>query len=363
MARRHGGPSGKAIFTLFGLVFLAGAVVLSRQEREQLSTIDREEEHAQVADGRGRLAQTPTDIPPRGLRDVFWRVVESVSNDRVTMVAAGVTFYLLLALFPALTAIVSLYGLLADPIEMTGHVRDMASVLPADAFAVFSDQLRSLVESRESALGAAFIIGLLVALWSAHIGTLAMFDAMNVAYGEVEKRSLLWLNLIALSFTLGALLAAVAVIGAVAVMPVVMAHIWLDPLKEDLALLARWPLLLLLVFMALTAIYRFGPSREPAKLRWLTWGAAGSTCAWMLMTLGFSWYLNNVADYNATYGALGGLIGFLIWTWLSVAIVLVGAELNAELEHQTICDSTTGKPRPLGARGAYVADHVGKGED
>lgn len=363
MPPRHDHSRSGATLALLGLALLASVVILKRTDRGRQPRGGTGRQAFVQADSRGRLARTPAEIPPRGLRDVFWRVTASVWGDRVTLVAAGVTFYLLLALFPALAAVVSLYGLLADPVAITGHVQDMASVLPAEAFGVFSDQLRSLVQSRESTLGLTFFVGLVIALWSAHNGTLAMFDAMNVAYEEEEKRGLLRLNLIALAFTLGAMLAAVALIAAIAIMPVVMSYLWLDPLKEKLALLARWPCLLLMMFLALTAIYHFGPSREPAKLRWITWGAALSTIAWLVMTLGFSWYLDNVADYNATYGTLGGLVGFLIWMWLSIVIVIVGAELNAELEHQTTCDSTTGRPLPLGARGAYVADHVGKHAD
>lgn len=359
MSRRQNGSRDRATLALIGLSVLAGALISGRALAGRSRTGVTKLDAGKVKD-RGRLAQRPAEIPPRGLRDVFWRVIDSLSTDRVTLVAAGVTFYLLLAFFPGLAATVSLYGLLADPTDISQHVQAMASVLPGEAYGVFSDQLHLLIQSRQSALGAAFFVGLVVALWSAHNGTLAMFDAMNVAYDEVEKRGFVRLNVIALAFTFGAMLAALAVIAALGILPIALSYVWLDPLKENLALFARWPFLLLLMFAASTAIYRLGPSREPAKVRWLTWGAALSTFAWLVMTLGFSWYLDNVADYEATYGALGGLVGVLIWMWLSVLIILVGAELNAELEHQTVCDSTTGQPLPLGDRGAFVADHIGK---
>ncbi len=314
-------------------------------------------------DGHGRQASVPESIPRQGLRDVFWRVVHEVLDDRVTLIAAGVTFYLLLAMFPALGALVSLYGLFADPLTMSEHLGKLAVVLPPGAFDLVSEQIRSLAERRDSTLGVTFFIGLAIALWSTHSGTLALFDAMNIAYEEREKRSLVRLNLIALCFTVCAIITATILIGLVAVMPVVLSFLWLDRFDEQMALVLRWPLLLAVVVATVMAIYRFGPSREPARLRWMTWGALLTAFAWFLMSLGFSIYLGHFANYNATYGTLGALIGFLVWTWLSVAILIVGAELNAELEHQTARDTTTGAPRAMGMRGAYVADTLGETAD
>lgn len=310
--------------------------------------------------GRGRLATVPEEIPRRGLRDVLWRAMHEISDDRVAFVAAGVTFYLLLALFPALAALVSLYGLVADPAAIAGHMREMAGVLPPGAFDILADQLQQLVLRREAALGVAFFVGLAVTLWSTHNGTLAIFEAMNVAYEETEKRGFIRLNLVALTFTLCAIIAAIMTIGMVALLPVVLEFVWLDPSKETLALMVRWPFLLVFVFSGMTAIYRFGPSRQPAKLRWLTWGAVLSTAGWLLMAFGFSWYVEIFADYNAAYGALSGLVAFLMWIWLSICILIVGAELNAELEHQTARDTTTGSPMPMGERGAHMADTIGR---
>ncbi|TCL69461.1 YihY/virulence factor BrkB family protein [Rhizobium sp. BK251] len=311
-------------------------------------------------DGHGRHAEVPEAIPLTGLRDVLWRVAHEVVNDRVTLIAAGVTFYLLLALFPALAALVSLYGLVADPITISDHLRQLAGLLPPGAFDLLAEQIKGLVERRDSALGITFFFGLAIALWSTHSGTLAIFDAMNVAYEEREKRSFIRLNLIGLCFTLCAMLSAVVMVTLVGVMPVVLSYLWLDQFNEHMALLLRWPFLLLVVVVAVTAVYRFGPSRAPAKLRWMTWGAVLTTVAWSAMSIGFSFYLQHFANYNATYGTLGALIGFLIWTWLSVVILIVGGELNAELEHQTAKDTTTGTPLPMGERGAYVADTLGE---
>ncbi|AUW45792.1 YihY/virulence factor BrkB family protein [Rhizobium leguminosarum] len=313
-----------------------------------------------AGDDHGRSASTPEAIPLSGLRDVFWRVFHEVLADRVTLIAAGVTFYLLLALFPAMAALVSLYGLVADPATISEHLRELAGLLPSGAFDLLANQIKELVNRRDATLGITFFVGLGIALWSTHSGTLAIFDAMNVAYEEEEKRGLIRLNLIGLCFTLCAVLLTVVMVALVGIMPIVLSYLWLDQFKEHMALLMRWPLLLLVVAVAVTSVYRFGPSREPAKLRWMTWGAALTTVAWTAMSLGFSYYLDHFANYNATYGTLGALIGFLIWIWLSVVILIIGGELNAELEHQTAKDTTTGAPLPMGSRGAHVADTLGK---
>ena len=308
---------------------------------------------------RGRDANSPGVIPAKGLKDVFWRVVTEVNDDRVSLIAAGVTYYLLLALFPALGALVALYGFIADPASIASHINVLGSILPPGSLDIILGQLAALTQQKNSTLSFAFFGGLLVALWSANNGIKALFDAMNIAYGETEKRGLIKLNLLSLLFTFGALLVAVVLIFAIGVIPAILAYLWLDRWAELLASLGRWPVILAIVGAGITLISRYGPSREPAKLRWLTWGAALSTLLWLATSFLFSFYLENFANYNATYGTLGALIGFMVWTWISVVIVIVGAEVNAELEHQTARDSTTGSPRPMGERGAYVADTLG----
>ncbi|OWW00148.1 ribonuclease [Rhizobium sp. R72] len=351
-------PNPAALFVLSMAV--VGFIWMARNGRT--TSLSRAEDEGEEG-GRGRNAAVPEAIPLKGLRDVFWRVVEEVLDDRATLIAAGVTFYLLLALFPALAAMVAIYGLVADPATMAEHLRELSGLLPPGAFDFIAERIKSLVETRSSTLGLTFFIGLAFALWSSHNATLAVFDAMNVAYEEREKRGLIRLNAVALCFTLCAMLAAALMIGLVAVMPVALSFIWMDQFKEHMALVLRWPLLLSIAALATTAVYRFGPSREPAKLRWMTWGAVLVTVSWFVMSLGFSFYLDHFANYSATYGTLGALIGFLVWTWLSVVILIIGGELNAELEHQTARDTTTGFPLPMGSRGAYVADTIGKAAD
>jgi membrane protein len=315
---------------------------------------------AAVEADRGRTAEAPTQIPVRGLKDVFWRVFASITEDRVMLVAAGVTYYLLLALFPALSAMVSLYGLFSDPGAIVERIGFLRTVMPGDVLSIFTGQLQAISTEGGATLSFGLLFGLGLALWSANNGMKALFEAMNVAYGEEEKRSFVRLNLISLAFTLAALVIVIVMIVAMGIVPAVMKFLWLDRWAEMIINIARWPIMLLFVAAGIVALYRFGPSREPAKLRWLTWGAATATLCWFAASVAVSFYLANVADYNATYGTLGALIGFMVWTWVSTIIVIVGAEINAELEHQTARDSTTGIPQEMGARGAYMADTLGK---
>lgn len=313
--------------------------------------------------GRGRSADRPEGIPAKGLRDVFWRVVSEISEERVLLIAAGVSFYLLLALFPALGALVSLYGFFADPFDIGEHMIVLDELLPPGSYSLIADQLQALTTQKTATLSLGFFGGLIVSVWSAANGIAALFDAMNVAYGEREKRSIVRRTLLCLAFTVAALLFAIVLIIAVGVIPAVLAYLWVDRWVEVVTRVARWPAILFLATIGTVLIYRYGPSRERAKLRWLNWGAVFSTLLWIAASWLFSFYLENFANYNATYGALGALVGLMMWVWISVAILLIGALLNAELEHQTAVDSTTGEPQPMGERGAYVADTLGKAAD
>ena len=299
----------------------------------------------------------------RGWRDVGWRMWAGFNEDRILLVAAGATFYLLLALFPALTAFVSLYGFVADPRTIADHIAFLGGVLPSGGLEIINTQLQALVKQDPDALSAGFLLGLAIALVSANSGIKSLFEGMNVAYGETENRGFVKLNALSLAFTMGGILVGVVVLFSVGVVPAVLAFLRLGQWTELLISLLRWPLLLLLVGGGMSVLFRYGPSREKAKWRWLSVGAALATVVWLAASWAFSFYLQNFADYNATYGTLGAVIGFMMWTWISVVILLVGAELNAELEHQTSKDSTIGLPQPLGSRGAQMADTVGKAAD
>jgi membrane protein len=276
------------------------------------------------------------------------------------LVAAGATFYLLLALFPALTAFVSLYGFVADPATIVDHISLLATVVPAGGLDLIRERLESLASQPTENLSIGFAVAFLFAFWSANNGMKVLFEAINVAYEEREKRSFIKLNLITFGFTLGAMVVAAALIGAVAVVPAAIAVFDPDASSQVLIQLLRWPLLLVLIAAAISLLYRYGPSRERAKWRWVTWGSAGATVVWLAASVGFSFYLSNFANYEATYGSLGAVIGFMVWTWISMITLIVGAQIDAEMEHQTAMDTTTGEPKPIGERGAVVADTIGR---
>ena len=312
------------------------------------------------ASGRGREANRPEEIPAKGWKDVAFRVWGEINKDRVSLVAAGVSFYLMLALFPALAALVSIYGLIADPSSIGERITFLGEIFPAGTLELILEQLSSFASQKPTSLSLGVVVGLLVTLWSAHNGVTALFDAMNIAYEETEKRSFVKLTVVSFLFTLAGLFIIILMVLGMGVLPLALNLLGVDDSVETISKIARWPLMLIFVCAAIASVYRYGPSRERAKLRWLTWGAVLSTAAWLIMALGFSFYIENFADFNATYGTLGTFVGFMIWTWLSVLILIVGAELNAELEHQTARDSTVSPDKPMGERGAYVADTLGK---
>ena len=290
----------------------------------------------------------------------MWRVYERFSRDRILLVAAGVTFYALLAFFPAIAALVSLYGLFADPSTVTKHLADLSGILPGGAMDLISDQVKRITSKGSGTLGFAFFSGLAISLWSANAGMKAIFDALNVVYEEEEKRSFVALTLQALACTLGALVFFLLTLGAVVVLPVVLKVLPFGNVVEWLLTILRWPILYGVVVLGLACIYRYGPSRDKAQWRWLTWGSALAAAVWLVVSMLFSWYVANFGTYNETYGSLGAAVGFMTWVWLSTTVVLVGAEINAEMEHQTARDTTVRPEKPMGARGARMADTVGE---
>ncbi|HWK67378.1 MAG TPA: YihY/virulence factor BrkB family protein [Rhizobiaceae bacterium] len=312
---------------------------------------------------RGRNAHSPSQMTWRGWRDVLWRVWREADADRLMLIAAGTTYYLLLALFPALAAFVSLYGFFADPATISGHLSYLAGLLPEDGIKIIRDQLNALTAKSERTLSLSFLVAFAIAFWSANSGIKALFEAMNIVYDEREKRGFITLNLVAVLYTLGAMAVGLVLITAIGIVPAVLALVNLGGEADLVIRLARWPLIVVLIAVGISLIYRYGPSRERAKWRWVTWGGALATVAWLVVSIGFSFYLENFAQYNVTYGSLGAVVGFMIWTWLSVLVLLIGGELNSELEHQTAVDSTTGPPQPMGQRGAVMADTLGDPAD
>ena len=309
--------------------------------------------------GRGRFSDNPLQIPWAGWKDILWRTYEQIGEDRLLAISAGVVFFGLLAVFPAITALVSCYGLFADASTIGANLQALALMLPDGSFQIVQDQIARVLGKGDTALGATFLFGLGLAIWSANAGVKAVIDALNVVYGEREKRGFFRLNLLSLAFTTGAIAALLLMVGAVVALPLLLDHLFLAGESKMIISLARWPVLLVLLLLALGILYRFGPSRRAARWEWLSIGTLVAALLWIAGSSLLSWYLSNFANYDATYGSLGAAIGLMMWMWMSAIIVLCGAELNSEIEHQTARDSTVGGPKPLGARGAVMADTLG----
>ena len=310
--------------------------------------------------GRGREAEGPTQIPARGWKDIAFRLYEDLSSHRILSVAAGVTFYALLAVFPAVAALVSLYGLFADPASIAKQMDTLSGLLPGGAVDIIGEQVKRISANPRASLSFALAFSLGISLWSANAGMKAVFDALNVVYDETEKRSFVVLNLVSLAFTLGALTFMILALVAVVALPIALNFIGLGTVADLAMRLGRWPLLLVAVALVFALVYRFGPSRKKAQWRWVWAGSAFAAVAWLGGSALFSWYVSSFGNYNATYGSLGAAIGFMTWLWISSIIVLMGGELNAEMEHQTARDTTTSGGKPMGQRGATMADQVGK---
>jgi membrane protein len=309
--------------------------------------------------GRGRQARAPLQIPWRGWKDILLRSYHEVQHDRLLALAAGVVFYSLLALFPAIAAGVSVYALFADAATISKHLSIAADIVPAGTLDLLSEEISRIAAKSDGRLTFGFLVGLAIALWSANAGMKAIFDALNIIYDEEEKRGLIWLNVVSLFFTICAIAAAGLAVALVVLFPLILATFGLRSIDAPLIAYLRWPVMFVLIILGLAVLYRYGPSRRLAKWRWINVGSVFAALAWLAVSSLFSWYLGNFSNYNATYGALGAVIGLMMWMWLSTIVVLVGAELNSEIEHQTARDSTVGTEKPLGTRGAVMADTVG----
>lgn len=310
------------------------------------------------ADERGRDAEAPTEIPARGWLAVAKRVKLEARRDNLTLVSAGIAFYALLSLAPALAAIVSVYGLVSDPADVTRQINDVAGTMPAEARQILTDQLTAVAGASGASLGFGVVFGILVALWGASSAINQLLVALSLVNDEEETRGPVKLRVTALALTLGAIAFLVVVVLLIAALPA-----WLSnsPIGDGAATavsIARWPVLLVLMLAALSFLYQVGPDRDRPRFRWVTPGAVIATVIWLVASAAFSFYASRFGSYNETYGAMGAVVVLMLFLYLTSLCVLLGAEINAELEHQTARDSTVGPERPLGERGAYVADTV-----
>jgi membrane protein len=326
-----------------------------RSSEEPLSLeMQRAQEH-----DRGRHATQPLQIPWKGWYDILWRTYQEMQQDRLLSIAGGVSFFALLAIFPAITALVSAYGLFFNPATIANDIGQLSDLVPANVLTIVHEQATRIASNNSQTLSVGLVIGILVSLWSAMSGVKAVIDALNVIYEQRESRSYIKLNLVALAFTLFGFVAFLLGMATMVVLPLILSPIGFSSLTGTVARIARWPVLLIVLLLGLAILYRYGPDRRAARWQWVTIGSVFATLTWFVASFLFSWYLANFANYNATYGSLGAVVGLMIWLWISTAVVLLGAEFNAEIEHQTARDSTIGAEKPLGSRGAVMADTVG----
>ena len=275
---------------------------------------------------------SPFRLPWSGWKAVLLGVYEKINDNRLLAVAAGVVFYCLLALFPALAAFVSIYGLVSDPSSVDSHLALVSGILPAGAVSVLHEELARLTANRSSTLSIGLAASTLIALWSANAGVKSILDALNVANDRKETRSFVRLNLVAFVFTIGGVIAVILAVSAVVVAPLVFEALGLVGVGDRLVQAARWPALLAMVVLGLAVLYRYGPAPGALRCRWLSVGAVAAAFAWLAASAGLSWYIANFGNYDATYGSLGAGIGMMTWMWVSMIVVLVGAELNVEID-------------------------------
>lgn len=310
-------------------------------------------------DGRGRSAEAPQEVPARGWKDIVVRTGKEMKRDNVVLLSAGVAFFALLALVPALVAMVSIYGLVADPAQVGQQIDDALAAAPTEVRNLVDEQLTSVTEQSSGGLGIAVAVGVALALWSASSGMKHLMTAINEAYDEDESRGFVALRGTALLLTLGAIVFVVVAVGVIAAVPALLDDTALASTAKLVVSILRWPLLSLGLMVGLAVLYRYAPDRDEPQWSWTAPGTILAVVLWLVASVAFSFYTSNFASYNETYGSLGAVIILMLWLLISAATVIIGAEINAEAEHQTRHDTTEGEKRPMGERDAEVADTVG----
>ena len=304
------------------------------------------------------MKRTPPTNPK-----VYWAALKAsvnhISENNISLVSAGVAFFAMLSIFPALAALIAILGLISDPVVVIAQLESIRGFLPNDVYQIVNDQVVSLVSARADALGWAGLVSLLAALWSARAGVGAMMIGLNNVYNE-RNRGAARHYFRALMLTIGLVAVGITALLTVVVAPVVLAFIPLGPFGNFIADLVRWSIAITVLLAGVGVLYRYGPNRRPARIQWLSFGAILAVVSWAIISVGFSYYVANFGNYNQVYGSIGAVIAMLIWLWISSFLVLLGASLNAQIELRTRPDSTVGDPKPLGKRGAYAADNVVK---
>jgi len=308
---------------------------------------------------RGRTATVPREIPLKGWKDIALRLKDEVAQDRVGLMAAGVAFYGLLALFPAITAMLAIGGLMVEPDRIVKQLSVLEGVVPQEVLSIITTQATAVAGAGNQGLGLAALFGILLALYSASKGMGSLMQGLNVAYDEEETRGFFAKTTITLALTLFLIFGLLAGMGATLVVPAALQLVDAGPLIGWIGTGLTWVLLIALTLVGLAVVYRYGPSRDAPEFRWVSWGAAVACVLWIVGSVGFAFYISNFGTYNESFGTLAGVVVLLMWFWISAFIILLGAELNAEMEAQTAHDTTVGMDREMGARDAVKADRLG----
>ena len=307
---------------------------------------------------RGQQAAQPVHIPVVGWWDIVKRIFKQMNEDNLSLVAAGVAFYALLAIFPAIAAVVSIYAYFSSPTDISEHLSLFVTLLPDSSRELILSQVSSLAQSSNASLSISALGTLVLTIWSSSKGSQALITACNISYREYEKRSFFKALLVRFLFSIGAIVVAIFSLIIIGILPIVLNLVGLKEGIDLLIKLISWPLLALIFNFTLVLLYRYAPHRKPAKWRWITIGSSIATVLWILASIGFSFYVSRFSSYNETYGSLGGVVIMLMWLYISAYIVILGASTNAATEQQTAIDSTIGPAKKRGNRGAYVADHL-----
>ncbi|MDQ3937756.1 MAG: YihY/virulence factor BrkB family protein [Chloroflexota bacterium] len=324
------------------------------QTDRQRHTIDLSDH----GDSAGREAEKPTDIPGRGWKAIIKRVKVGLKNNHTSLLAAGVAFKSLLALFPSIVAVVTIWGLVASPQEITRQVAGFTSALPRDAANLLERQMSQVASTSTRTLSIALAVSVLLALWSASGGMTGLMEACTAAYDEVDTRRFPVKRGIALLLTVGAVVFVLLSLALIAVLPAVLGSIGLASRAETIINIGKWVLLAVLVMAAVAVVFKYAPDRERALMRWVTPGAVIATVLWLIGSALFTVYVNNLGKFGETYGSFAGIVVLMLWLFLTAYVVLLGAQINAEIERQTATDTTVGNARSMGQRGARPADRT-----
>lgn len=300
--------------------------------------------------------EDPSEIGTAGWKEIAKRVATEVRNDRVPIVAAALAFYAILAVFPALIAAVSIYGLMFNPEQFQEQMIELAAILPSETATLVRQQLSQIVEASPTALGWTAAVAILGGLWTASSGVQSLIQSVNIAYDEEESRSWFELRLAALAFAAGFIVLGLAAIVVIVVAPPLLSGFDLPGPAEWAITLGSLLVLAVILGAALALLYRFAPNRDEPEWNWVSRGAVVAIVLWIIASLLFSLYVTNFGTFGETYGSLAGFVVLLMWFFISGFVVMIGAEINSEMEHQTEADTTTGPDEPMGSRGARKAD-------